>query len=146
MNGWELSNPQELLARADMGVIREFTRTYQLAATNPEATALVLIRKYAATEDCNPSEAQSPPSRGSFRVGLCVITPEATQVYQLPTLRTYLSLSLMGTPTDSTDKIVIETDLGEALTTTAALAAVLPHMSAGQISEPTLEAAFTRLE
>ena len=146
MNGWELSNPQELLARADTDAIREFSRSYQLAATNPEATALILVRKYDVGEDCEPGKSGAAPTRGGFRVGLCVITAESTQVFQLPTLRTYLSLSLVGTPADGSDKIVIETDLGEALTTTQALAEHLPKMSEGEIKEPALEAAYTPLE
>ncbi len=146
MNGWELSEPQELLARADVDAIREFSRNYQLAATNPEASALVLIRKYAVEEDCEPGQAKAAPSRGGFRVGLCVFTATSEEVFQLPTLRTYLSLSLVGNPSDATDKIVIETDLGEALTSAKTLAEHLPRMSAGELKEPALEAAYTELE
>jgi hypothetical protein len=146
MNGWELNDPQALLARADTDAIRDFSRSYQLAATNPEATALVLIRKYALEEDCEPGKAKSAPSRGGFRVGLCVFTAESKDVFQLPTLRTYLSLSLVGTPADATDKIVIETDLGEALTNVTALVKHLPLMSAGELKEPVLESAYTEIE
>ena len=146
MNGWELSEPAAVLARADRATIEEFSGSYQLAATNPEATALVLIRKYALEEDCEPGKASTPPTRGGFRVGLCVMTAESEQVFQLPTLRTYLSLSLVGNPLDGNDKIVIETDLGEALTDAKALAQHLPMMSAGVLKEPALEAAYTELE
>lgn len=146
MNGWELSNPQELLARADHGAIREFARKYQLAATNPEATALVLIRKYDVGEECEPGRSKDAPARGSFRVGLCIFTAESSQVFQLPTLRTYLSLSLVGNPLDGSDKIVIETDLGEALTNAEGLAANLASMSEGELKEPVLEEAYTKIE
>ncbi len=148
MNGWELSNPVELLARADKDAIREFSRNYQVAATNPEATALVVIRKYAVHEDCEQGKSEGGASGlgKGFRVGLCVFTDKEEHVFQLPTLRTYLSLSLLGNPQAGDDRIVIETDMGEALTNLSNLQAHLPQMSAGELKEPTLEESFILLE
>ncbi|MFT7171370.1 MAG: hypothetical protein ACI80K_004524 [Paracoccaceae bacterium] len=148
MNGWELSNAMELLARADQDAIREFSRNYSLAATNPEASALVVIRKYDTKQDIEP-QVQPPGASGlgkGFRVGLAVITSKGEHVFQLPTLRTYLSLSLLGNPLDGNDKIVIETDLGEALTSLATLESSLPKMSAGLLDEEVLEAAIVSIE
>ena len=148
MNGWELSNAVELLARADHDAIREFSRNYSLAATNPEATGLVVIRKYDTLADTAP-QAAAPGASGlgkGFRVGLAVITSSGEHVFQLPTLRTYLSLSLLGNPLEGNDKIVIETDLGEALSSLAVLEASLPKMSAGLLDEDVLEAAIISIE
>ncbi|WP_145195596.1 hypothetical protein [Planctomycetes bacterium Poly30] len=143
-----MSNPVELLARADKAAIREFSSSYHLAATNPEATALLIIRKYDAEQDTAPRPL-SPGATGlgkGFRVGLVVATSKAEYVFQLPTLRTYLSLSLLNDPEEGNDKIVLETDLGEALTNLASLQTHLPPITAGLLPEPTLESALIALE
>lgn len=148
MNGWELSQPVELLARDHKDAIREFARDYQMAATNPEATGLVVIRKYAVDEDGEQGRGDGGAAGlgKGFRVGLTVFTATGEHTMQLPTLRTYLSLSLVGQPDDGDDRIVIETDMGEALTNLKTLQAQLPAMSAGVLKESVLEDAYITIE
>ena len=148
MNGWEIEDPVGLLKADDKEAIRDFSRRFQMAATNPEATALVLVRKYDETGAGAPGSAEGQASGlgKGFRAGLCVYTSEGGHVFQLPTLRTYLSLSIVGHPTAGDDKIVIETDLGEALTSLAELVEKVPSMSAPDAGEDALETAFMSLE
>lgn len=148
MDGWELDDPVALLKADDKDAIREYCRRFQMAATNPEATALVLVRKYDASGLRAPGSAEGEASGlgKGFRAGLCVFTCEGESVFQLPTLRTYLSLAIVGDPVEGADKIVIETDLGEALTSLAALTEKVPSMGDADAGEDALEAAFMSLE
>ncbi|MEM8712868.1 MAG: hypothetical protein AAGG01_18100 [Planctomycetota bacterium] len=148
MNGWELEDPVGLLKAGDGDAIREFCGRFQMAATNPEATALVLVRKYDSSGQGAPGsvEGEALGLGKGFRAGLCVFTSEGEAVFQLPTLRTYLSLAIVGDPREGADKIVIETDLGEALTSLAELSQKVPSMADTDAGEDALETAFMSLE